>query len=122
MSVLNSRVFAGVAGDHDSMSNDVPQYDDTHDVIWKAAEASVTAREYGETAQTTIPEGTTTIPTATGPKGRVHAGQHRVASVTPLQAAKQDPARLAAWRKTKLWLSSHLKQIRLTISASKRAI
>jgi SH3 domain-containing YSC84-like protein 1 len=45
MSVLNSRVFAGVAGGDDSMYNDVPQYDDTHDdVIWEGRRGS----GYGE--------------------------------------------------------------------------
>jgi SH3 domain-containing YSC84-like protein 1 len=44
MSVLNSRVFAGIGGD-DSMYNDVPQYDDRHDdVVWEGRRGS----GYGE--------------------------------------------------------------------------
>jgi SH3 domain-containing YSC84-like protein 1 len=45
MSVLNSRVFAGVGGADDSMYNDVPQYDDRHDdVVWEGRRGS----GYGE--------------------------------------------------------------------------
>ncbi len=45
MNVLNSRVFAGVAGGEDSMYNDVPQYDDRHDdVVWEGRRGS----GYGE--------------------------------------------------------------------------
>jgi SH3 domain-containing YSC84-like protein 1 len=36
MNVLNSRVFAGVAGGGDAMYNDIPQYDDQReDVVWE---------------------------------------------------------------------------------------
>jgi SH3 domain-containing YSC84-like protein 1 len=45
MNILNSRVFAGVAGGDDSMYNDVPQYDDRHDdVVWEGRRGS----GYGE--------------------------------------------------------------------------
>lgn len=45
MNVLNSRVFAGVAGGGDAMYNDVPQYDDQHDnVVWEGRRGS----GYGE--------------------------------------------------------------------------
>lgn len=45
MSVLNSRVFAGVGGSDDSMYNDIPQYDSSHDdVVWEGRRGS----GYGE--------------------------------------------------------------------------
>lgn len=45
MAVLNSRIFAGVASSGDSMYNDLPQYDDTHDdVVWEGRRGS----GYGE--------------------------------------------------------------------------
>jgi lipid-binding SYLF domain-containing protein len=45
MNVLNSRVFAGVAGGGDAMYNDVLQYDDQHDdVVWEGRRGS----GYGE--------------------------------------------------------------------------
>ena len=45
MNVLNSRVFAGVAGGGDAMYNDVPEYDDQHDdVVWEGRKGS----GYGE--------------------------------------------------------------------------
>ena len=45
MNVLNSRVFAGVAGGGDSMYNDVPEYDDQHDdAVWEGRRGS----GYGE--------------------------------------------------------------------------
>lgn len=51
MRVLNSRVFAGVGGSFrdDSMYNDVPVYDDSHeDVVWQGRTGSA----YGEGIQT----------------------------------------------------------------------
>lgn len=45
MSVLNSRIFAGVAGSEESMYNDIPQYDSSHDdVVWEGRRGS----GYGE--------------------------------------------------------------------------
>lgn len=41
MNVLNSRVFAGVAGSEDATYNDVPIYDDRHDdVVWEGRRGS----------------------------------------------------------------------------------
>jgi lipid-binding SYLF domain-containing protein len=41
MNVLNSRVFAGVAGGGDAMYNDVPEYDDQDDdVVWEGRRGS----------------------------------------------------------------------------------
>jgi hypothetical protein len=41
MSVLNSRIFAGVAGSDDAIYNDVPVYDDRHDdVVWEGRRGS----------------------------------------------------------------------------------
>ncbi|KAF2263109.1 DUF500-domain-containing protein [Lojkania enalia] len=51
MAVLNSRVFAGVAGSsaNDSMYNDIPVYDDAHeDVVWQGRRGSA----YGEGVRT----------------------------------------------------------------------
>lgn len=51
MRVLNSRIFAGVGGSFrdDSMYNDVPVYDDSHeDVVWQGRTGSA----YGEGVQT----------------------------------------------------------------------
>jgi SH3 domain-containing YSC84-like protein 1 len=49
MRVLNSRIFAGVAGAsgaNDQMYNDIPVYDDAHeDVVWQGRRGSA----YGET-------------------------------------------------------------------------
>jgi lipid-binding SYLF domain-containing protein len=48
MNVLNSRVFAGIAGGDNVMYNDVPQYDDRHDdVVWEGRRGS----GYGEGAR-----------------------------------------------------------------------
>jgi hypothetical protein len=45
MSVLNSRVFAGVSGSGDATYNDIPVYDDRHDdVVWEGRRGDA----YGE--------------------------------------------------------------------------
>ena len=63
MRVLNSRVFAGVAGataTNDAMYNDIPVYDDSHDnVVWQGRRGSA----YGEGVRSNRTGSVSTVPT-----------------------------------------------------------